>query len=454
MQITRRRFLTASAAGLSSMAVGHPATAQRRRPNVVLIMADDIGFECYGAYGSTHYKTPRFDKLCRTGTRFDQAYSQPLCTPSRVRIMTGKYNIRNYQKFNVLDLNEPTFATMLQDEGYHTCVAGKWQLTPSDLQGPFTAGFDEYLLWHFMALGKDDDDDDFNSRGSRYKSPKFYRNGKRLPDEDTAGGYGPDLATDFICDFMERNAEEPFFVYYPMILTHDPFEPTPASPEWDEGGKANRYFKDMVERMDHCVGRIVDQLDALGLRENTLLIVTGDNGTNQKITSPFPGRGEIRGGKGLTTDAGTRVGFVANWPGVIPEGHVCDAPIDFADILPTIAEVTDATPPPGVDGDSILPLMKGEDDEGRGWVFIDYSRNGPEVNPWHCFVRDERWKLYPNGQLFDVPNDWLEERPAEGPEADAARARLKPILDRILDGVPMVDRSIAPPKEKTHSGKT
>ncbi len=414
------------------------AQAATDRPNVIVIMADDIGFECYSGYGSEFYSTPNIDRLGATGAQFTQAYSQPICTPSRVKIMTGKYNFRNYAEFRVLDLSEPTFAKMVKANGYATTIAGKWQLSPENLDGPFQAGFDEYLLWHFtLGNGGNSEYPIFKHKGSRYKSPRLFLNSKLVSDQE--GKYGPDTVTDYIVDYIKRKQDSPFLIYYPMMLVHDPFDPTPFSPDWesaDPDREPREVFREMVTYMDKVIGRIVDTLDETGLRENTLIIVTGDNGTNRKITSPFPGRGDIAGGKGTMKDAGTRVAFVANWKGVIPEGTVIDKPISFADVLPTIGDATGSSIPEETDGISLMPLIRGEFDQARDWIFMSYSQNGLNKAPYRCFVRDTQWKLYADGSLFDVPNDWLEESPASGLEADAARQRLQPILDRIMSQAP------------------
>lgn len=410
-----------------------------KKTNVIVIMADDIGFECYSGYGSKFYSTPNIDKLAATGAKFTQAYSQPICTPSRVKIMTGRYNFRNYTQFGSLDLSQPTFAKMVKANGYATCIAGKWQLSPENLKGPYQAGFDEYCLWHFQAIRKDKSavPKIFHHKGSRFKSPRIFRNGKLIPE--TEGKYGPDIVTDHILDFIKRKKDSPFLVYYPMILVHNPFVPTPDSPDWEKtdrkrGGR--EHFRDMVAYMDKTIGRIVAGLDKLGLREKTLLIVTGDNGTNKSITSPFPGRGEIQGGKGSMTDAGNRVAFVANWPGQIRPGTIVNSPVDFGDVLPTVGEVTGSRIPSGSDGQSFLPLLRGDTVGARGWIFMSYSRGGPKSAPFQCFVRDARWKLYADGSLYDVPNDWLEQSPVTGAKGKQPRKRLQSILDRILKDAP------------------
>jgi arylsulfatase A len=262
------------------------------KPNVIVVMADDIGFECYSKYGSEFYQTPNIDELATTGAKFTQAYSQPICTPSRVKIMTGQYNFRNYTQFGELDLSQPTFAKMVKANGYATAIAGKWQLSAGDLNGPSSAGFDEYCLWHFSKGGSTQQlPKEFKNKGSRYKSPNLFQNGNLVPD--TAGKYGPDIVSDFICEFIQRKKNEPFVVYYPMILVHSPFEPTPDSHDWKQKDTSRppiEHFREMVHYMDKVIGKIVRQLDATGIRDNTLIIVTGDNGTNRSITSPFPSR--------------------------------------------------------------------------------------------------------------------------------------------------------------------
>lgn len=418
------------------------------KPNVIVIMADDIGFECYSHKGSEFYSTPNIDRLARTGAEFTQAYSQPICTPSRVRIMTGQYNFRNYAKFGELDLSQPTFATMVKARGYATAIAGKWQLSPGDLQGPHKAGFDEYCLWHFAAAHDKAKRAQLppllRNKGPRYKSPTLYRNGERVPK--TQNKYGPDMVSDFICEFIERQQAQPFLVYYPMILTHSPFVPTPDSIDWEKTDKDRQpieHFRDMVSYMDKIIGKLTRKLDETGQREKTLIIVTGDNGTHRKLSSPFPKRGVIHGGKGTMQDAGNRVAFVANWQGTIEPGTIIDSPIGFADVLPTIADVTGATPLQATDGYSLLPLMKGDTSQARPWMFQSYSKNGSSNAPFRCFVRDANWKLYADGSLFNVPNDWLEENPVTGPAGKAHRPRLQSVLDDILRDVPekLIDRT-------------
>ncbi|MCP5112723.1 MAG: sulfatase-like hydrolase/transferase, partial [bacterium] len=347
------------------------------RPNIVLIMADDLGYETLGCYGGTSYKTPNLDRLAETGLRFTHAYSQPLCTPTRVQLMTGQYNFRNWKAFGVMDPKATTFGHILKAAGYRTCISGKWQLysyNPPEFwpewrgkgMRPEQSGFDEYHLWHAEHT---------EDKGSRYPDPVILANGKYRTD--TKGKYGPDLYTDYINNFMERHADEPFFVYYPMALTHGPFNPTPLSEAWKTGDPFEshpRFFGDMVEYMDLVVGRIVKKLDDLGLREKTLVIFFSDNGTPWQVTSRMGDR-EVKGGKGETTDAGTRVPLIVNWKGTTPEGRVLDDLIDSTDFLPTIAEAARAQIPPHlpIDGRSFLPRIHGRTGDPREWVFFHHD---------------------------------------------------------------------------------
>ncbi|MCK5209422.1 MAG: sulfatase-like hydrolase/transferase, partial [Cyclobacteriaceae bacterium] len=271
------------------------AQSANQKPNIILIMADDMGYECLSSNGSLSYSTPELDKLAANGIRFTQCHSQPLCTPSRVKIMTGRYNSNNYIDFGYLDVKELTFGTILKDAGYKTMVAGKWQLNGvqtkeegyTDTNRPNQFGFDEYCLWWLTA------------KGSRFANPRVVQNGELL--ETTIDDYGPDIVSDYITDFIERNREQPFFIYYPMLLVHSPFQPTPDSPEWDLPGKRtendNKYFKDMVEYTDKVVANIVNKLEELNLRDNTIVIFNGDNGTNSAITTQTI-NGPYKGGKG------------------------------------------------------------------------------------------------------------------------------------------------------------
>ncbi len=436
MNISRRNFLR-TAAAFGAMACTPLRTmaatdSPRRPPNIVLIMADDLGYECIGANGGTSYKTPNLDALAATGARFEHCYAQPLCTPSRAQIMTGIYNVRNYVKFGVLEKSQTTFAHLLKQAGYATCVVGKWQLG-GGFEGPNHFGFDEYCLWQLLSGRKDE-----QGRDTRYPNPHLTTNGKQT-DYDN-GAYAPNVVSDHACDFIQRNKDQPFLVYYPMILTHCPFVPTPDSKDWDPTDKGSpeykgnpKYFGDMVAYMDKMVGKLVAKLDDLGLRENTLVIFTGDNGTDEPVVSRM-GDVKVAGRKGQMSDAGTRVPLIANRPGTIPEGTVSQDLADFSDMLPTLCATAGISVPSALnlDGRSFLPQLQGEEGHPRDWIYCWYNRNGSDRKA-QVFARNQRYKLYRSGEFYDIKHDVLEKKPLAKASLEARATAVKAMLQQALD---------------------
>lgn len=412
------------------------------RPNLILIMADDFGYECVGANGGESYQTPYLDRLAASGVRFENAHSYPLCTPTRVALMTGKHNVRNYLNFGTLPRSESTFAHLLKQAGYATGVCGKWQLG-KETDSPQHFGFDESLLWQQTR------------RPPRYANPGLERNG--VETEYPEGSYGPTLINDFALDFVTRHRGRPFFLYYPMILTHDPFQPTPDSDNWDpeaQGERVNRdvkHFADMTAYMDQMIGRLDAKLAELGIRENTLLLFLGDNGTHASVTSRFKGT-DYRGGKGTTTARGTHVPLIASWPAAIKKGRVCQDLVGAVDYLPTLCEAAGVATPAGIDGVSFLSQLRGEAGAPRDSLYLWYSpRQKPDLTVKE-YAFDRTHKLYRNGRLFDLAADPFEEgaplAPAAAPEV---RAKLQAVLDRHTDTRPeALDRAFL----DTHPGAT
>ena len=393
------------------------------QPNIVLIMADDMGYECVRANGGESYHTPHLDQMAATGVRFEHCYSQPICTPSRVQLMTGHYNHRNYVKFGVLDPDQTTFAHLLKEAGYATCVAGKWQLA-GGFNAPQHFGFDEYCLWQLTI------------RKSRYPNPTIEQNGRVLPLVE--GSYGPDIVTDFLVDFIDRHQNGPFLAYYPMILPHWPFEPTPDSTDWDpkaegvlQGVGKKKYFPDMVTYTDKMVGKLVAKLDQLGLRENTLIIFTGDNGTYNKVQSSLNGQAYM-GGKGTMLDNGTHVPMIANWTGRLAEGLVSSKLVDFSDILPTMVDVAGSKLPLDRpwDGQSLLADMMGQAQPERPWVYCWYSRNA-KPKELQVAVRDQDYKLYQDGRFYNLQDDPWEKSPVS--DYDAASAHARAAFNKVIE---------------------
>ncbi|HKK75246.1 MAG TPA: sulfatase-like hydrolase/transferase [Saprospiraceae bacterium] len=423
---------------LLAMSCCTPSSSEEKidRPlNIVLIMADDLGYETIAANGGTSYQTPAIDQLAANGLRFNHCYAQPLCTPSRVQIMTGIYNVRNYVRFGLLEKSQITFGHLFQDAGYATCVIGKWQLGKAP-NSPQLAGFDQHCLWQ-VREGRMDS----TGRDTRFSQPVLEVDGqlKTYAKSD----YGPDVVSNYGLDFIEKSHEQgkPFLLYYPMILTHCPFSPTPDSPDWMKNDTAvmrykgePRYFADMVAYTDKIVGKINQKLEELGIQENTLLIFTGDNGTDRPIVSMLKGR-EVAGAKNQSTDAGTRVPLMVQWPGVVEPGSVTNQLIDFSDFLPTICEAASVpfSDSPDLDGKSFVPLLRGDSSLHRQWIYSWYSRSG-EAEKARVFVRNQRYKLYESGEFYEVPQDYTEQNPLEvqalGSEAQETHQMLQRVLDR------------------------
>ena len=228
---------------LCALLLAVAAFAAERTPNIVLIMADDFGFECVTANGGQSYQTPHLDRLAATGMRFENCYVQPLCTPTRAQLMTGIYNVRNYIEFGILDPKATTFSQLVKQAGYATGICGKWQLQLNQAKGlPQHFGFDESFLWQQTR------------RPPRYANPGLELNSEEI--DYGKGEYGPKLINDFALDFITRHRAHPFLLYYPMILTHDPFQPTPDSADWDPKIKSEqvqrdvKHFADMTAYMD------------------------------------------------------------------------------------------------------------------------------------------------------------------------------------------------------------
>jgi arylsulfatase A len=401
------------------------------RPNIVLIMADDMGYECVGANGNTEYKTPNLDRLANSGIRFENCYSQPLCTPSRVKIMTGKYNFRNYEDFGYLNPAEKTFGNLLKGAGYETCIAGKWQLNGLNRNNPGNQdvtranhfGFDEYCLWQLNRT---------RAEGERYANPLLTQNGTDLLRDENA--YGPDVISDFLSGFIEKKAGQPFFIYYPMVLPHDPFVPTPDSPEWADPERRYEhdtiYFAGMIAYIDKIIGRLESKLREKNIWENTLFIFTADNGTHPSVISTTK-NGNIKGAKGQSINTGNHVPLIISWPAEIEGGRIFGGMIDFSDILPTLADVAGVQAAAySTDGKSFLDVLKGENARPeKEEIFIHYSPRWGKFkhNRW---VMNSKYKLYRDGKFYNTSADPLEKNPVT--ELSDSEKKLKEKFEVVI----------------------
>lgn len=425
-----------------SVVCGHSAD---RPPNIVFILADDVGQEVLGCYGGESYPTPHLDELARTGMQFNHCYSMPVCHPSRITLMTGKYPRRYGQvTWGSFPTGEEssTFSNRLKAAGYATAIAGKWQLTllKDDPSHPQRLGFGSSDLfgWH---------------EGPRFYEPMLYRNG--VVRDDTLGHYGPDLYVRSLVEFMKANRDQPFLAYFPMAVCHDVTDdldaPVPHGP-------FDRYdsYAEMVGEMDRSVGRIVAALNALDLRENTVILFTGDNGTPQEMIVRAEGQElikepvvsiqngqEVPGGKKTLFDTGTRVPLIANWTGTIAPGQVVEDLVDFTDFLPTFMELAAAEVKDGdrLDGHSFASRLRGDGASARTWAHAQEAvlpkPGGVEPDgksSGSFWVRTQRWKLYNDGRLYDMEADSKEKRPLQGAEIpEAARKPMAGLQKAIRD---------------------
>jgi arylsulfatase A len=357
--------------------------------------------------------------------------------------MTGLYNYRNYDYFGHLKNEAYTFGNLMKDAGYKTCIAGKWQLNGlaykenipywNDSKRPYHFGFDEYCLWQLTRT---------RGEGERFADPLIEQNGQVL--ETNIDDYGPEIFTNFLLDFMERNKDLPFFIYYPMVLVHEPFVPTPDSRDWNNPSMRYKndttYFKDMVAYTDKKVGEIMDKLEKLELNEHTIILFTGDNGTHPSIFSHTV-KGVIQGGKGNTIDAGVHVPLIAYWPEKIKKSIEYDGLIEFSDFFPTLADI--AGKHSEADGKSFFPLLIGEYNEPRKTVFVHYDPGWGKLVNQHRnqFVQTVDYKLYQDGLFFNLTNDILEKYPLDTDSLDESELEIRSFLQNELSNHPAWDKA-------------
>ena len=352
------------------------------KPNIIYILADDLGIGNVSCYGSDKYKTNNIDKLASGGTRFTQAFTAALCGPSRALIMTGRYAFRNgstnQDACMKMPIAELRLAQTFKAAGYATSAIGKWGQLPGE---PNEAGFDDYL--RFNGSG-------FYWNKNKSKGGAYRANGKELKLGEKE--YMPDLMHNQAVSFIKKNQTKPFFLYYSMVHVHGDIQPTP-----DSAADSKDLYSDNILYMDKLVGKLVAELDSFKLRENTLIIFMGDNGTakGQDKLSTIGGR-NVSGVKGSMLECGGLVPMIANWPGKTPAGKVSANLVDSTDFLPTFADLIGTKLPENVifDGNSLAPQLRGEEGKKRQFVYNQLA------SMW--YVRNAGWKLNQLGELYDM----------------------------------------------------
>jgi arylsulfatase A len=397
--------------------IGYSAPAPK--PNIIFILADDLGTGDVSCYGADNRKTPQIDQLAARGLRFTHAYTAPLCGPSRACIMTGRYAFRTggTNQDRIVDWkssNEKFTPAFLKPAGYATSIIGKWSQFSFD---PAEAGFDDSL--RFFASGRywadsAGEDDQKARKGIYVVNGTTVKQGKKE--------YLPDTMEQHLFAFIDQHREQPFYIYYSMSHVHGEIVRTP-----DSAPDSKDLYVDNCAYMDKLVGNLVRELERQKLSDNTILVFCGDNGTAKSPAenSTIGGR-RLVGQKGTMQEGGALVPLIVYWPGVTPKGKVCEDLVDSTDYLPTFAEIAGVSLPKDIrfDGRSLVAQWRGERGHPRDWIFIELARN------W--YVREAAWKLNQSGELFDMSGAPFTEPlvPVEqqSTEAAAARARLQTVL--------------------------
>lgn len=407
----KRIFKLALGAGSAAAALSGCSGSQQKpeKPNIVFFFADDIGAECFTCYGGADYETPNVDELSRHGIMYTNMNAQPLSSPSRVQVMTGMYNDRNYVAFGYMNDDEHYFPQLAQQAGYSTAIVGKWQLGRSRAMLP-KCGFDEFFCSQIEMY--------LESRGERqtdrYANSMWDNNGERY---DFAI-YGPDAMKDYAFDYMDRQIEagKPFMLYYTEPLVHTPHTSTPDDLDWDNvyesrfsAGADTSYFRDMVRYMDKQLGEFVKYLKDKGVWDNTILIFASDNGTSTRIVSKTSDGHRYHGGKGEPTYLGTHVPMIITWGDRLAgkkAGHLAD----LTDILPTIADIVGVEIPEDwgpLDGVSLYPEISGTGEVEKDLVLVHFNPLWPTTPSPKAsrYAMNDTYAYFWDGRIYNYRED-------------------------------------------------
>jgi arylsulfatase A-like enzyme len=428
--LDRRTFLAAAGCGLLQ------AQSRAQKPNIVLILADDLGWRDLACYGNEFHSTPHLDRLAAEGARFTQAYAAaPVCSPTRASILTGRWPVRTGVTDWIpgrpspergplvtpvtarsLPLEEITLAEMLREAGYRTALMGKWHLGGEGFL-PENQGFD-------INIGG-------TASGSPPRSARPYFGPLELPGlkagEDE---FLTEKLTDEAVRFIEQNRQNPFFLLLSHFSVHIPLGAPQPLVDKHRARAAGRYhpvYAAMVETLDESAGRVLEALERTGLERNTIVVFFSDNGglcfegaSKERVTSNAP----LRAGKGHLYEGGIRVPFLLRYPAAVRAGTTIDTPVASIDLLPTLCEAAGLRPR-RADGISLLPMLRGEAPRPRPlfWHYPHYSNQGGEPA---SAIRDGDWKLiefYLGGrrELFNLRNDPGETRNLASSQAAVAK---------------------------------
>ncbi|QDT69021.1 Arylsulfatase precursor [Planctomycetes bacterium MalM25] len=423
--------------GLLVMTIGLAALPADAKPNLVLLFADDAGYGDFGFHGSQHFKTPHLDRLAESGVVLSNFYvSAPVCGPSRAGLITGRYQ----QRFGFLENNVPrvmsasskllgddmglptdlpTMGDRLQGLGYRTAIFGKWHLGNADRYHPTRRGFDEFYGFRGGARS-------FYPLADPDRGPAENRMERGFGEYREHEGYLTNALADEACDFIERHAERPFFAYVAFNAVHTPMEADPQDADAFPHLKGvRRTAAQMTLSLDRACGQIVAKLEELGLRENTLVVFTNDNGgpSDRNGSSNHP----LSGVKDTHREGGVRVPCIVSWPGVLPAGAKGESPMSTLDLLPTFysAGGGDVSALEGADGVDLMPFLLGKN-TGRPHETLYWKKEA------RAAIRDGDWKLIRYldrpAELFDLSDD-----PGEQNDLAATnRDRVKQLYSKLF----------------------
>ncbi len=470
------RTLLAASVSLSFFIASHAA----ERPNLIFILADDLGYTDLGCQGSGYYETPNIDRLAAAGMRFTNHHHAQNCQPSRAALLSGQYGartgvytvggidrfdwsmrpLRPVDNVTSLPLDRITIAQSLKAAGYATAMFGKWHLGERGEYHPARRGFDEAIV----------------------SSGKHFDFGTNPPTEVPEGAYLADFLTDKAVDFIRRKKEEPFFLYLPHYAVHTPHQ---AKPELIEkfksrpavGGHHDPVYAAMIASIDESVGRILSLLDELKLAENTVVVFASDNGgvggyerEGIKEGGDVTDNAPLRSGKGSQYEGGTRVPLIVRWPGVAKQGSVCEAPTIHVDLPATFLEMASAPAPnQAQDGESLVALLKDPSASLKRTAIYQHMPGylGAGKDSWRTtpvgVIQEGNWKLmefFEDGrlELYDLGADLGETKNLAAAQPDKAKEmheRLKAWRAEIGAPMPTANEggSVAPKKEKPKKRK-
>jgi arylsulfatase A len=411
------------------------------KPNIILIIGDDVGREVPTYNGGQSYSTPNLDNLAANGKQFPNFLAHPDGPPSRLALITGEYNYRNWIQFGLLPPSSLTFANMFKNKGYNTCYTGKWQFDGGDTSIR-NHGFNKYLV--FMPFNPDNNND-HDQFYRRYKDPYLYQDARYLTDAEVEGKYSEDMFYDYASKFIDSNKSKPFLLVYSHNLVQKPWVPTPDDPQFASWNPATddtlkddkTYFPSMVNYMDKTIGKLVTKVRTSGLAQRTIIIYISDNATYGGITSLYKGR-KVKGAKDSTVFDGINVPMLVYCPGTVAAGSVDTSLVDMTDFFPTFCDLAGSskTPYQPLDGTTFYDNIMGNITaaQQRTNVYCYWPRDYQRKIDL-SYVTDYNYKLYDSlngGNFYNIRTDMYEKNPIPTNQLTPDQRKIKTQFTKIL----------------------